>query len=71
MPPGQMRTEEITALTRGGKSMVLVDTDVLLDVLRDDPQWAAGSQRSLESASLTDSLAINAVIYSELSRLSG
>jgi predicted nucleic acid-binding protein len=51
--------------------MVLVDTDVLLDVLRDDPQWAAGSQRSLESASLTDSLAINAVIYSELSRLSG
>jgi predicted nucleic acid-binding protein len=51
--------------------MVLVDTDVLLDVLRDDPQWAAGSQRSLESASLADSLATNAVVYSELSRLSG
>ena len=47
--------------------MVLVDTNVLLDVLQDDPQWADWSQGQLESASLTDSLAINAVIYSELS----
>jgi predicted nucleic acid-binding protein len=47
--------------------MVLVDTNVLLDVLQNDPQWAEWSQRSLEDASLTDSLAINAVIYSELS----
>jgi predicted nucleic acid-binding protein len=47
--------------------MVLVDTNVLLDVLQDDPQWAEWSQRNLESASLTDSLVINAVIYSELS----
>jgi predicted nucleic acid-binding protein len=47
--------------------MVLVDTNVLLDVLQDDPLWAEWSQRNLESASLTDSLAINAVIYSELS----
>ncbi len=47
--------------------MVLVDTNVLLDVLEDDPEWAEWSQRSLEDASLTGSLAINAVIYSELS----
>jgi predicted nucleic acid-binding protein len=47
--------------------MVLVDTNVLLDVLQNDPQWAEWSQRSLEDASLSDSLAINAVIYSELS----
>ena len=47
--------------------MVLVDTNVLLDVLQNDPQWAEWSQGQLESASLTDSLAINAVIYSELS----
>ncbi|MEJ0040261.1 MAG: type II toxin-antitoxin system VapC family toxin [Gammaproteobacteria bacterium] len=47
--------------------MVLVDTNVLLDVLENDPQWADWSQGQLESASLTDSLAINAVIYSELS----
>ena len=47
--------------------MVLVDANVLLDVLQDDPEWAEWSQRNLENASLTDSLAINAVIYSELS----
>lgn len=47
--------------------MVLVDTNVLLDVLLNDPQWADWSQQQLEAASLTDSLAINAVIYSELS----
>jgi predicted nucleic acid-binding protein len=47
--------------------MILVDTNVLMDVLQNDPQWADWSQRELESASLTDSLAINAVIYSELS----
>jgi predicted nucleic acid-binding protein len=47
--------------------MVLVDTNVLLDVLQNDPQWADWSQGQLESASLTDSRAVNAVIYSELS----
>jgi len=47
--------------------VVLVDTNILLDVLQNDPQWANWSQGQLESASLTDSLAINAVIYSELS----
>lgn len=47
--------------------MILVDTNVLLDVLQEDPQWAAWSQGQLESVSLTDRLAINAVIYSELS----
>lgn len=47
--------------------MILVDTNVLLDVLEDDPQWADWSQGQLETASLTDPLAINPVIYSELS----
>ncbi|MGO9803476.1 MAG: type II toxin-antitoxin system VapC family toxin [Steroidobacteraceae bacterium] len=47
--------------------MILVDTNVLLDVLENDPQWAEWSQQQLETAALTDSLAINAVIYSELS----
>jgi len=47
--------------------VVLVDTNVLLDVLQDDPQWADWSQGQLEAASLTDSLAVNAIIYSELS----
>jgi predicted nucleic acid-binding protein len=47
--------------------MVLVDTNVLLDVLQDDPQWAAWSQEKLDAASTTDTLAINPVIYLELS----
>jgi len=47
--------------------VILVDTNVLLDVLQDDPRWAEWSQQQLETVSLTDSLAINAVIYSELS----
>jgi predicted nucleic acid-binding protein len=47
--------------------MILVDTNVLLDVLEDDPQWADWSQGQLEAASLTDPLVINPVIYSELS----
>lgn len=47
--------------------MILVDTNVLLDVLQDDPQWASWSQGQLEAASLTDKLVINPVIYAELS----
>jgi predicted nucleic acid-binding protein len=47
--------------------MVLVDTNVLLDVLESDAVWAAWSQDQLDIASATDSLAINPIIYSELS----
>jgi predicted nucleic acid-binding protein len=47
--------------------VIFVDTNVLLDVLLNDPAWAEWSQGQLEAASLTDQLAINAVIYSELS----
>lgn len=47
--------------------MILVDTNVLLDVFADDPDWSDWSQHQLDSACATDSLAINAVIYSELS----
>jgi predicted nucleic acid-binding protein len=47
--------------------MVLIDTNVLLDVLQNDAKWAAWSQDHLDAAAATDSLAINPVIYSELS----
>jgi len=33
--------------------VVLVDTNVLLDVLQNDPQWADWSQGQLESAILS------------------
>lgn len=47
--------------------MILVDTNVLLDVFEDDAEWSDWSQERLDSASATDTLAINPVIYSELS----
>jgi predicted nucleic acid-binding protein len=47
--------------------MVLVDTNVLLDVLENDAVWGSWSQEQLDIASATDSLAINSAIYSELS----
>ena len=47
--------------------MVLIDTNVLLDVVTNDPQWADWSQNQLEAAALKHPLAINAVVYAELS----
>jgi predicted nucleic acid-binding protein len=47
--------------------LILVDTNVILDVIEDDPQWAQWSQEQLDRAALNDTLCINAVIYAELS----
>lgn len=47
--------------------MLLVDTNVLVDVLVDDPQWASWSLRQLRAQSQINPLAINPVIYAELS----
>jgi predicted nucleic acid-binding protein len=46
--------------------MILVDTNVLVDVLERDPQWWAWSIGQMRRLSMTDSLAINAVVYAEL-----
>ena len=47
--------------------MLLVDTNVLVDVLEDDPQWAEWSIAQLRAQSKVHPLAINPVIYAELS----
>lgn len=47
--------------------MLLVDTNVLVDVLQDDPQWADWSIRQLRAQAAVHELAINPVIYAELS----
>jgi len=47
--------------------VILVDTNVLLDVFEEDAKWSDWSQDQLDSASATDTLAINPIIYSELS----
>ena len=46
--------------------MTLVDTNVLLDLVTDDPDWAEWSIAQLEAASLNGPLLINDVIYAEL-----
>lgn len=47
--------------------MLLVDTNVLVDVLEDDSQWAEWSIQRLRAQSKVHPLAINPVIYAELS----
>ena len=47
--------------------MTLIDTNVLLDLATDDPQFADWSIAQLEAASLNGPLLINDVIYAELS----
>lgn len=47
--------------------MILVDTNVLLDVVGRDPVWADWSRRHLNLAAATDDLAINEIVYAELS----
>jgi predicted nucleic acid-binding protein len=47
--------------------VIFVDTNVLVDVLDDDPVWADRSLRQLEIAEALGQLAINDIIYAELS----
>lgn len=46
--------------------MTLVDTNVLLDLVTNDPVWANWSIGQLETASLAGPLLINDIIYAEL-----
>jgi len=47
--------------------LILVDTNVLVDIVSDDPLWAGWSQRQLELAAAEDEVAINDIVYAELS----
>ncbi|MFZ9507133.1 MAG: type II toxin-antitoxin system VapC family toxin [Burkholderiaceae bacterium] len=47
--------------------LILVDTNVLVDVLENDPEWADWSIAQLRAQSRVYQLAINPIIYSELS----
>lgn len=46
--------------------MVLVDTNVLIDVFEKDPQWSEWSVRQLRAQAQTEPLVINGIIYAEL-----
>jgi predicted nucleic acid-binding protein len=47
--------------------MILVDTNVILDVIGRDPAWVDWSRLQLNAAAATEELAINDVVYAELS----
>jgi hypothetical protein len=48
-------------------STTLVDTNVLLDVITDDPVWGGRSSAALARAADAGRLAINPIVYAELS----
>ena len=48
-------------------SRILVDANVLLDVLTDDPKWYAWSAAQLDACAASTELCINPIIYAEVS----
>jgi predicted nucleic acid-binding protein len=49
--------------------MILIDANVLIDVLTDDPEWRVWSEERLLAAAAEGELAINPLIYAELAPL--
>ena len=47
--------------------MILVDSNILIDVIGDDPIWAERSSQALAAAADAAELAINPIIYTEIS----
>jgi predicted nucleic acid-binding protein len=47
--------------------VILVDSNVILDVLTADPTWSRWSGDALATATTSDRLAINPIVYSEVS----
>jgi predicted nucleic acid-binding protein len=52
---------------RLANTVTLVDTCVLIDVLTDDPTWAGWSAKTLVDARDAGELAINPIVYAEVS----
>ncbi|WP_064693018.1 type II toxin-antitoxin system VapC family toxin [Rhizobium aegyptiacum] len=46
--------------------MTFIDTNVLLDLVTDDPEWSDWSIAQLEAASIEGPLLINDLVYAEL-----
>ena len=46
---------------------ILVDSDIILDIFLNDPNWADWSESTLEKYSLNTTLYINLIVYSEVS----
>jgi predicted nucleic acid-binding protein len=46
--------------------MILVDSNVIIDVLTGDPAWQSWSEAALSDAADRDEVAINPIIYAEI-----
>ena len=46
--------------------MILVDSNVIIDVLTEDPIWREWSEAALTDAADRDEIAINPIIYAEI-----
>ena len=46
--------------------MILVDSNVIIDVITEDAAWRAWSERALIDAANRDEIAINPIIYAEV-----
>lgn len=46
---------------------ILVDSNIIIDVLTDDPKWSSWSSRALASAADAGPIVINPIIYTETS----
>lgn len=46
--------------------MILVDSNVIIDVLGADPAWRAWSEAALIDAANSDEIAVNPIIYAEV-----
>lgn len=46
--------------------MVLVDANVLIDLLTDDPAWRSWSEQNLRTCAAADVLAVNPIIFAEI-----
>lgn len=47
--------------------MILIDTNVLLDLLTADPTWGDWAEQQLETARIAGRIGVNGVVYAELS----
>ena len=47
--------------------MILIDSNVLLDIASEDPEWYSWSSVAVETAGNSDELGINPIIYAEAS----
>ena len=47
--------------------MILIDSNILLDIWQNDPQWAPRSTEALRRFATVEELAINPIIFAEVS----